>query len=346
VIETVKPIRVGLVGYGFVSKTFHVPLLAAVPAMKLVAVSSSDAAKVHADLPEVEVVADASLLATMDGIDLVVVASPNHTHAPLTKAALLAGKDVVCDKPFTVDLGEARELEVLAEQTGRLLSVFHNRRWDSDYLGVKSVIDSGRLGRVTHLQSSIDRFRPVVRDRWRENPGPGTGLWFDLGPHLVDQALELFGRPEQLVASLAHLRDGALTDDWFHVVMEYERLRVILHGSVLAAGGSNRFVVHGDRGSLVKPLADRQEDQLKAGIYPGSADWGNDPDPMLFHDGNGVPEEIATPAGDQSLFYRTVADAIAGRASNPVPPAQAVSVMSVIEAAVRSAADGRAVMPF
>ena len=161
------PIRVGLIGYGYAGKTFHAPLIRAVPALDLRVVGSRDPAKVRADLPGLDVVADPAAVAASDGVDLVVIASPNDTHAPLAQIALEAGKHVVVDKPFTLDLAKARGLVALARRQGRMLSVFHNRRWDSDYLSVRQAVAEGRIGRVRHFESHFDRFRPEVRDRWR-----------------------------------------------------------------------------------------------------------------------------------------------------------------------------------
>ena len=338
------PIRVALVGYGFAGKTFHAPLICATPGLSLSVVGSRDAAKVQADWPNAAVIDDPLAAATDARADLVVIATPNHSHAPLARAALAAGKHVVVDKPFTLDLSEARELSALAEQHGRLLSVFQNRRWDSDFLGVKQAIDDGRLGEVAHFESHIDRFRPQVRERWREQAGPGTGVWWDLGPHLADQALCLFGLPDRVIASLAVQRTGGVVADWAHVVFEYARRRVVLHASMLAAGGSPRFLLHGSRGSLVKPLADQQEAQLLAGVVPGAPGWGEDPDSLMWHDENGV-SRIATPAGDQRRYYMAVRDAVLGQGANPVTPAQAVALMAVLEAAVKSADTGTAVRP-
>lgn len=337
------PIRVGLVGYGYAGKTFHAPLIAATPGLLLQAVASSDATKVHADWAQVEVIANAQALIARSDIDLVVIATPNDTHAPLARAALGAGKHVVVDKPFALDLDEAREVIAVARARDRLLSVFHNRRWDSDFLGVKRVIADGLLGRVVQFESHIDRFRPEVRARWREGAGRGAGLWFDLGPHLIDQALQLFGMPERVQANLARQRMGALSEDWAHVVLEYpDGLRVILHASMLVAGGSPRFVVHGERGSLIKRAADQQEAQLKAGIVPGSDGWGIDSDAMLFYDGSAPPREMAAPSGDQRQYYFGIERAVRGLGPNPVTADEALAVMTVLETAQRSAREGRA----
>ncbi|WP_266160636.1 oxidoreductase [Dyella silvatica] len=337
------PTRIALIGYGFVGKTFHAPLIAAVDGLELTVVASRDADKVHADLPAVEVIADAYRAVADEHVDLVVIASPNDTHAPLARAALEAGKHVVVDKPFTLDLAAARELAALAARHGRVLSVFQNRRWDSDYLGVRQVIEQGLLGRLAHVESHFDRFRPEPRVRWRESAGAGGGLWYDLGPHLIDQALQLFGLPQRIQAHMAIQRDGGQATDWAQVLLDYGSLRVILHASMLVAGGGARFILHGSRGSLLKPLADRQEAQLLAGVRPGAAGWGEDPDDMLFYDGSGQVSRLPTPAGDQRRYYAMLRDALCGQGANPVSPLQAITVMAVLEAAIEAATSGRSV---
>lgn len=337
------PVRVALIGYGFAGKTFHAPLIGAVPGLSLDLVASRDAGKVHIDLPDVAVLDDPVSAATDPRIDLVVVASPNHSHVPLARAALAAGKHVVVDKPFTLSLRDARELAALATQSGRLLSVFQNRRWDSDFLGIRQVIDEGLIGEPVHLESRIERFRPQVLDRWREQGGPGSGLWWDLGPHLVDQALQLFGLPDSVQASVSAQRWDAVTDDWVHVVLGFGHRRAVLHAGMLAAFTGARFVVHGSHGSVVKAGADPQEAQLKAGARPGDADWGVDDDALQLFVEERPARRIPTPLGDQSRYYAAIRDAVQGRGDNPVPPAQAVAVMAVMEAGAASAANGRVV---
>lgn len=336
------PIRVGLIGYGFAGKTFHAPLIQSVPGLMLTHVSSSQREKVLADLPRVSVCSEALEAATHREVDLVVVASPNSSHFALAAAALDAGKDVVVDKPFTVTLAEARSLAALAEKRGKLLAVFHNRRWESESLSAKAIVESGRLGDISHFETHIDRFRPAVRRRWREDTGLGAGLWFDLGPHLIDQALGLFGFPDSVNANLAIQRNGGQTDDWAHVQLNYERVRVILHASLLVSGGVPRSVLHGTRASWVKYGADVQERQLMAGVAPGSAGFGVDPDPGILFDGaTGLRTEVPAPIGDQSRFYSEMCDALLGKGPNPVPANQAVAVMAVLEKSFESAAKGQ-----
>jgi predicted dehydrogenase len=335
-----KSIGVGLIGYGFAGKTFHAPLIRAVDGLALRAIASSDAAKVKKDFPGMTIFADPAQMIGEDGIDLVVIATPNDSHAPLARTALEAGRDVVIDKPFTLDMAEARELIALAQQHSRLLSVFHNRRWDSDFLAAKFGVESGVLGRVTHFESHIDRFRPEVRDRWRERSGPGAGVWYDLAPHMIDQALCLFGLPNDVQANFLLQRPGAQAVDWAHAVLSYPHHRVILHASMIAAGGVPRFLVHGDKGSLVKHGIDQQEAQLLNGMLPGTQGWGIDTDRMQIWNAAGECRGMPTPAGDHRRYYAAIRDALRGAAPNAVPPIQALAVMAVLEAAILSAQSG------
>src|SRR5688500_6393057 len=238
---TDQPIRVGLIGFGFVSKTFHVPLLNATDGYRITVVSSSRPAEVCAVLPEAEVVSGPEILTARSDVDLVVIATPNETHAPFAEMAMRAGRNVVVDKPFTITVEEARHLAVVAKETGVLLSVFQNRRWDSDFLTIREALGANRLGRIVRFESRIDRFRPDVRDRWREAPGPGAGLLYDLGPHLIDQTLWLFGIPDSVQATLAKQRRGAKTDDFFQLVLRYGEMVATLGAGSLVSGGRVRF---------------------------------------------------------------------------------------------------------
>ena len=294
------PIRVGVIGFGFVSKTFHVPLLQGADGYKITALSSSHPADVASILPDVDVVADPKALATHPDIDLVVIASPNETHAPLAEAAMRAGKNVVVDKPFTITVEQARHLGAVATEKDVLLSVFQNRRWDSDFLTIQDAIRRGLVGRIVLFESRIDRFRPDVRDRWREIPGPGAGLLYDLGPHLIDQTLLLFGIPESVQATTAKQRRGAKTDDYFQLVLRYGEMVATLGAGSLVSGGSARFAVHGEKSSVVKQKPDIQEDQLRAGVLPGARDWGLDPDDAVMYEGaSGETRPIRSARGDQ-----------------------------------------------
>lgn len=268
------------------------------------------------------------------------IPTPNDTHFPLAKAALNAGKHVVVDKPFTVTLSQARELDALAKAKGLLLSVFHNRRWDSDFLTLKQLLSDGTLGEVRYLESHYDRFRLEVRQRWREMKGAGSGIWYDLGPHLLDQTLQLFGSPVAINVDLAEMRPGAQTTDYFHATLTYPQRRVVLHGSMLAAAESPRYVVHGTAGSYVKYGLDPQEDRLKAGDFPPKEDWGYDmrDGTLTLAEGDSMTEKpLMTQPGNYPAYYAAVRDAINGRGSNPVTAEEAIQVMELIELGLQSA---------
>lgn len=339
-------IRVGIVGFGFVSKTFHIPLLKATDGYRIAAISSSHPEDVRALLPDVEVVADPKALVAHPDVDLVVIASPNETHAPLADAAMRAGHNVVVDKPFTITVKEARRLATMARKSGLLLSVFQNRRWDSDFLTIQEAIRRDVVGRVVQFESRIDRFRPEVRDRWREIPGPGAGLLYDLSPHLIDQTLVLFGAPDSVQAATARQRRGGRTDDFFQIVLRYGESIAILQCGSLVSGGTSRFSLHGHRASVVKVKPDIQEDQLRSGITPDSTEWGVDPDDATIYEGaSGKTRTLKAARGDQRGFYRAVREALLGRGPNPVPAEQGATVMAIIEAALRSSETGRRVVP-
>lgn len=336
-------LNVALVGFGYVGKTFHAPLIAATPGLKLATVVSSDPVKVAADHPDVRVVADLDAALADPAIELVVIATPNALHAPQAIAALEAGKHVVVDKPFALTAAEARKMADAAQRAGTLLTVFHNRRWDSDFLTLQRLIRDGVLGEVVQYESHFDRFRPVVRDRWRERAGPGAGAWMDLGPHLLDQALLLFGEPLAVSADIGVQRAGAEADDYFHVVLRYPTLRVILHGSLLTAASDLRLAVHGTGGSFVKHGLDPQEAQLKAGMVPGAPSYGRDTRHGVLttvEDDVPVRADVSPEPADYRAFYAGVREAIVVGARPPVPLDEALRVMELLELA-RTASDAR-----
>jgi predicted dehydrogenase len=286
---------------------------------------------------------DARSVATLEealadpAVGLVVIATPNALHAPQASASLEAGKAVIVDKPFAVDHAEARGVAALAEARGLFLSVFHNRRWDADFLALQAELDGGRLGPIHAFESHFDRFRPKVRDRWRERDEPGGGIWHDLGPHLIDQALVLFGRPLGITCDLAVLREGGKALDWAHAVLRYADKRVILHADMTTPAPGPRFAVHGARASWIKSGLDVQEGQLKAGLPVGGPGWGVDPSPAVRIDGaSGAPETAPGPPGDYRAYYDGVAAALTDGAPNPVRPAEALAVMEVLEAGIES----------
>ena len=338
-------INVGIIGYGYAAKVFHAPLIAGVPGLRLAAIASSDAGKVKADWPQVEVDATPAELLARAELDLVVIPTPNDTHYPLARQALEAGKHVVVDKPFTTTLAEAQALNACAARAGRVLSVFHNRRWDADFLTLKGLLASGELGRIVHFESHFDRYSPAVRPRWREQPVPGGGLWYDLGPHLLDQVLQLFGQPDTIALDLARQREGAVIDDCFHAVLRYGEARAVLHAGVLVPEPGPRFTVHGTRGTYLKYGLDPQEALLKAGQRPPMPGWGCDPEPgsLTALCGAGLQTRgVPSVPGAYDQYYAGLRDALLGRGPNPVPGTEAARVMALLELGLQSAAGGRA----
>lgn len=317
-------IRVGIVGFGLAGSVFHAPLIRSCSRMKIAGVLTSRG------IPE----RMSSLEELIGGSDLIVVASPNGTHFQIARQALEAGRHVVVDKPFTVTLDEADELIALAKQRKRLLSVFHNRRWDSDFLTVREFI--AQLGDVMLFEANWDRFRPAIKQGWREALERGSGLFNDLGPHLIDQALQLFGMPDAVEADIVAQRKNAVVDDYFDVSLHYGGARVILHSSTLIAAPRPRFAVHGIHGSFVKHGLDPQEAQLKAGLDPRDPEFGIDRIQATLTRPDGSTERIAAKRGNYLAFYEAIAAAILDGAPVPVAAEDARDGLALIDLARRA----------
>jgi len=336
-------IGVGLIGYGLGGRVFHAPFVRATDGLDLRAVVSRDAAKVHADLPRVAVEPDVAALLARRDIDLVIVSSPDALHAEHALAAIQAGKHVLVDKPFATSLAAARDVAAAADRAGVVVTAFQNRRWDADFLTLRRLVAEGRLGEIILFESRFDRWRPQTSDLWKEAREGGS--WFDLGPHLVDQALCLLGRPRAITADIATFRPGAPAPDWFHVVLHYPRSRAILHSSKLTADHGLRFAVHGTGGSFIKHGLDPQEPAIVGGARLSDTDFGLDPvaGHYLAGDGSGKPIEIPTLRGDYGQFWRELADAIPGTGPNPVPASDAIEVIELLEAGMRSSRERRTI---
>ena len=327
-------LNVVLIGYGNSGKTFHAPLIRSTSGLNLTHVVSSNEVKVNYDLPGVRVLKSVEEALLISEVDLVVIATPNDTHFELAKKALSAGKHVVVDKPFTSTSTEARELIELAAKKKRLLSVFHNRRWDSDFLTIKKLIDTKELGELKQFESHFDRYRPEVKNRWKEQSGRGGGILNDLGSHLIDQALQLFGPPDSIQSDLEIQRDGGEGNDYFHISMRYSNLRVILHSTSFASSETPRFAIHGTKGSFVKYGLDTQEDSLKQGVAPESIGFGKDSrDGTISVIVNGVETKkmIVSEIGNYANFYNKVKKSILNYSQNPVTPEQALAVIEILE---------------
>jgi predicted dehydrogenase len=337
-------LRIAIAGFGLAGEVFHAPLIAATPGLSVVAVATSNpvrAARARSQYPGVVVAADAEELLADDALDALVVATPNRLHVPIARAALHRRLPVVVDKPLASDADDAQALVDDFAAAGVPLSVFQNRRWDGDFLTVRRIVESGTLGAITRFESRYERFRPEVRDgAWRELPAAaeGGGLLLDLGAHLVDQALLLFGPALRVYAEIDARRPGARVDDDVFVALEHAGgVRSHLWMSVLAPVGGRSLRVSGTHGGIETPGLDPQEDQLAAGLRPGDPGWGaGEPARLADRAGDVRPLEIA--AGAYETYYAGVRDALRGEGAMPVDPYDSVAALRVIDAARRSAA--------
>jgi predicted dehydrogenase len=345
------PLRVGLIGYGLAGRVFHAPLIAASPALTLAAVVTRDAerrAALQAAHPDAVVLdTPAQLWARASMLDLVVVATPNRSHVPLARAALQAGLPVVVDKPLAPSAAQARALIADARAQGCMLTVFQNRRWDGDFLTVRRLLAEDALGAVRRFESRFERWNPVPRQGWRErgDPEEAGGLLFDLGAHLIDQALQLFGPVRAVHAELDHRRPGVVVDDDSFVALTHASgTRSHLWMSKVAAQRGPRFRILGERAAFTKHGLDGQEPAMAAGGIPGSPGWGEEPPAqwgLLGEDGTAQP--IRTEPGCYLAFYDAVAGAVASGTPAPVDPDDARAVLEIVEAAQASAARGQTV---
>jgi predicted dehydrogenase len=343
-----RPLHVGLLGYGLAGRVFHAPLIAATPGLHLAAVVTRDPerrAKLQADHPAAAALdSPDELWARASALDLVVVATPNRSHVPLARAALAAGLPVVVDKPLAPTSVEARALAEEARARGLLLTVFQNRRWDGDFLTLGRLLDAGALGTVRRFESRFERWAPVPKGGWRERgePEEAGGLLFDLGAHLIDQALLLFGPATAVYAELDRRRPGAAVDDDAFVALGHASgVRSHLWMSKVAAQRGPRFRVLGDRGAFTKYGLDIQEPALAAGGVPGSPGWGEEPPESWGRLGvDGATQVVRSEPGCYPRFYEAVAAALRGVAPAPIDPQDAIAALEIIEAARSSAESG------
>lgn len=341
-------IECGLIGFGLGGRAFHAPFLATVPGLRLAVVlqrTGDDAARIY---PGTKIVRTREELLAIPTIRLIAISTPNDTHFPLVKACLEAGRDVVVDKPFATSVAQAEELIALAQKTGRLLTVYQERRLDGDFHTLQKLISDGELGRVIRFEETFDRCRPAIRDSWKERPGPGTGVFYDLGPHLIDHAVKLFGPPETLLADIRAEREGAVNDDAFDMTFYYPNgLRAYLSSTTLGPIPRPHFRVLGTKGSYVKQSLDPQEALLRAGKPVGGENWGLEKEEewgtLAEFDATRVTQrKIPTLRGDYRKFYENVRDVILGKAKPLVTLDQALNVMYALELSVESSAQRKA----
>jgi scyllo-inositol 2-dehydrogenase (NADP+) len=330
-----------LIGYGLAGAVFHAPFIATTPGLRLsIVVTGNEDRRAQAlrDHPGVEIVGTADEVWEQAAeLDLAVIATPNDTHLPLGLAALEAGLAVVVDKPLALNASEGGMLVEAAAERGLMVAAFQNRRWDGDFLTLRKLLDANELGRVHRFESRFERWRPQLGDGWRERTPAvdGGGLLLDLGSHLVDQAVQLFGPVRGLYAEVAARREGAVSDDDVFLALEHESgVQSHLWASAVAADPGPRFRVLGDRAAYVKHGLDVQEEQLRSGSSPTDPDWGEEPRErwgrlMIGDDRLEVPTE----RGSYGSFYSGVAASLAHSAPPPVDPRDAVAVLELLDEA-------------
>jgi scyllo-inositol 2-dehydrogenase (NADP+) len=335
--------KVGLIGWGMSAKTFHLPFVLASEGLSLVAMVSSQqqaCAKLH---PQVRCVEHVDDLIAQGGIDVAIVTTPNHLHYEQSLALLRAGIHVVVDKPATLTAEHISELFEVAAEHNVWLAVFHNRRWDGDFMALQEAVQQGLYGTAKVFINQFDRFRPLPRLRWRESDMDGAGIWYDLGPHIVDQALCLFGRPDALSANLRQLRQQSKNIDYFQVCLHYPDREVVLRSSPFCTDPMLRFQLETDRGTWRKYGLDPQEALLKTGVIPGSQAWfACLPKEHAHWCDESSETRQSLPVGNYAVFYQAVEQALAGEGQRalPVTPQQAIDVAMVIDAAIISSSKG------
>ncbi|QUM79267.1 oxidoreductase [Moritella sp. 5] len=336
------PIKTAVIGYGFSAKTFHIPFITSLPDFELVAISSSQRDAVVTDFPTVAHYTTADDLFTNSDAELVIITAPNDVHFCLAKQALENNKHVVLEKPFVTNIADGEALIELSVEKGLVLSVYHNRRWDGDFLTVKKLIEDDRIGELKSFESHFDRFRPAVRQRWREQAANGGGILFDLGPHLLDQALALFGVPDAITAQCLIMREDSTNVDYFNLVLHYPNQVTTLHADLFSAGPNKRFSVKGSKGSYEKYGLDPQEARLIAGVLPVDVCWADETAEQYgcLYSADDA-EIITTERGCYQQYFFTMANAIRLQTKPPVTAGEALLNIKLIELAMESSRLGK-----
>jgi len=345
-------IEVGLIGYGLAGRAFHAPVIRAVPGLHLAAILQRNGSEAAENYPDVRIVRSLEELLAIKEIRLVVIATPNDTHYPFARQCLAAGRDVIVDKPFTTTLEEAISLVQFAKDKGRLLTVYQNRRYDGDFQAIRQLVEAGTLGRIVRFETSYDRYRPQLKPgAWRETQRPGSGILFDIAPHLLDHAMVLFGLPQAVTADVRIERENAAADDAFDIMLHYSNgLRAVLRSCILAAAPRPRFVLFGTQGSFVKQSFDPQEANLRRGFIPADTAWGAEPEEnwgVLTVPGGDTFEQRRIPSAscDYRNYYANVRDALLGRATLAVTREWSINIMRLLELA-RESSQKRSTIPW
>lgn len=343
------PIKTGLCSYGHSGYAFHAPFIHIHPGFELTAVVERSKHLTQQRYPYVKIYGDISTLMADTSLELIVVNTPNYTHYEYTKAALLAGKNVIVEKPFTVTVAQGEELLQLAASKKLLLSVYQNRRYDSDYKIVRKVVEDGLLGDVLEVEFHYDRFKEELSyKKHKEVAEAGTGVLYDLGSHLIDQALTIFGMPKAVWGDVRIIRKDSVVDDYFELLLYYDQLRVRLKSSYLVREALPAYILHGRKGSFIKSKSDIQEALLMKGVLPDTPDWGAEApyEWGLLHteiNGKVVKEYLPSVNGNYLDYYQGIYSAIREGKPNPVTPEDGLNVIRIIEATFKSSEEGRLV---
>ncbi len=328
------PIKTALAGFGKAGMYLHAPFIYADPDFDLAVIlerTPKQAAQVY---PDATVVNSYEAILKDPAIELIVLATPNHTHAAMAEQALKAGKHVVVDKPFTIHAADAKRLQELSVKTGKHIFVYQNRRWDGDFLTVQHILQEKILGEIISIESRFDRYRPEPRTGyWKESAALGNGLWYDLGPHLMDQAFQLFGKPESYTAVIKKERPGATGIDYFDVSFAYRKFRYRIHAGMLEQEPTPRWLIKGSEATYTKFGLDPQEACLNAGALPLGTDWGKEDEKFygVITYNDGLAQAYPTQAGDYRKFYRNVYEAIRDQQEFPVTLDAAVELVGWLE---------------
>ncbi len=343
-------INVGLTAYGMSGEIFHGPLIYAHPNFNIKKVLERNKNRSAERYPQVEVVKTYEALLTDDDIELIVVNTPDNTHYDIAMQALMAGKHVIVEKPFTLKSSDGEKLIKLAKEKKKMLSIFQNRRWDNDFLTVQKVCDNKLLGRIVEFESHFDRYRNFTRPQsWKESADSGSGTIYNLGSHLIDQALVLFGMPQTVTADIDALRSQAQVDDYYIIQLGYKNnTKVILRSSYLTREPGPRFILHGTEGSFVKYGIDPQEEALKEGFMPDIPNWGREHESMWGTLNTQINDvhfhgKIETMPGDYNMYYQNIYEVIRDKKELIVKPEESLNGIKIIEAAIKSSKEKKTV---
>lgn len=343
------PIKTGLCSYGHSGYAFHAPFLHVHPGFELTAVTERSKHLAQQRYPYVKIYPDVMSMINDPSLELIIVNTPNYSHYEYTKAALLAGKHVVVEKPFTVNSAEGEELIEVAKKQNKLIIVYQNRRYDSDYKIVRKVVEEGLIGDVLEVEFHYDRFKEELSyKKHKELAAPGTGVLYDLGSHLIDQALTIFGMPEAVFGDVRIIRKDSVVDDYFELLLYYPNLRVRLKSSYLVKEALPAYILHGRKGSFIKSKSDIQEALLMKGVLPDTPDWGEEAPAewgLLHTEAGGKTVKELLPGGNGNYldFYKGVYAAIREGKANPVTPEEGLNVVKIIEAGALSSKERRVV---